>query len=260
MGIAPVFYPPSQSQPWSRKSNKAYPTNLRGRLLIVSEDVPARRALHTTLYSLGFDVGEAASREEATALCRAVNYDAILLDADMPSSDGIETFAELRGLLPRSTILMLSVDNDQERKLEALEAGADDYLTKPFHMRELTARIRAAQRRAHTAAEDEEHVITIGEVSLNPTRYLVQKAGQRIRLTPKEFDLLSCLMVHPGIPVTHERLLHTLWGDDYGSQVEGLRTFVRQLRKKIEDNPGAPRYILTESRIGYRFADPAELA
>jgi len=252
MAIGQAYYPPLQSQ-------KVAQTNRpEGKLLIVDDESSVRRALHSTLYSLGFDIGEAASGDEAIALCRIVRYDAVLLDVNMPGKGGIETCAELRRLLPRVAILMLSVNDDQERKVEALEAGADDYVTKPFHMRELTARIRAALRRARTAAAQSEEIIVIGEISLNPARRLVTKSGRPIHLTPKEFDLLHHLMSHPGLPITHARLLHVVWGAEYASQVEYLRTFVRQLRKKLEDDAGSPRYVLTDSHIGYRFADPSE--
>ena len=254
MAIGPAFYPSQQSQTLSQ-SNRP-----EGKLLIVDDESSVRRALHSTLYSLGFDIGEAASGEEAIALCRIVRYDAVLLDVNMPGKGGIETCAELRRMLPRVAILMLSVNDDQERKVEALEAGADDYVTKPFHMRELTARIRAALRRARTAAAQTEEIVLIGEVSLNPARRLVEKAVRPIHLTPKEFDLLHYLMTHPGLPISHGRLLHVVWGPEYASQVEYLRTFVRQLRKKLEDDAASPRYVLTDSHIGYRFADPADWA
>ncbi len=231
-----------------------------GKVLIVDDEAALRRALHTTLYGLGFDIGEAASGEEAIALCRIVRYDAVLLDVNMPGKSGIEACAELRRLLPRVAILMLSVTDDQDRKVEALEAGADDYVTKPFHMRELTARIRAALRRARLTAAHSEETIEIGEILLHPARRLVQKTGQPIHLTPKEFDLLHYLMSHSGLPITHARLLHVVWGAEYASQVEYLRTFMRQLRRKLEDDAGNPRYLLTDSHVGYRFADPAQFA
>ncbi len=236
------------------------PTRPEGKVLIVDDEASLRRALHTTLYGIGFDIGEAASGEEAIALCRIVRYDAVLLDVNMPGKSGIETCAELRRLLPRVAILMLSVNDDQERKVEALEAGADDYVTKPFHMRELTARIRAALRRARITSAHSEENIQIGEISLHPARRLVQKAGQPIHLTPKEFDLLHYLMSHSGLPITHARLLHVVWGAEYASQVEYLRTFMRQLRRKLEDDAANPRYLLTDSHVGYRFADPAQFA
>jgi len=227
-----------------------------GKLLIVSEDEPARRVLHTSLYSLGFNIGEAVSGEEALALCRILHFDAVFVDADMSGKDGIQTCTELRRLLPVGAILVLGVNDDQERKIEALEAGADDYLTGPLHMRELTARIRATLRPALTAPAPTEDVVVIGEVSVDPGRRLVKKAGRRIHLTPREFELVNCLIRPVGMPVTHARLLHVLWNDEHATRVDCLRNLVRQLRKKLEDDPGAPRYVLTESHIGYRFAGP----
>jgi two-component system KDP operon response regulator KdpE len=231
---------------------------LEGKVLIVDDEAAVRRALHTTLFTLGFDIGEAASGEEAIALCRIIKYDAVLLDINMSGKSGIETCAELRKMLPRLAILMISVNEDEERKVQALEAGADDYVTKPFHMRELTARIRAALRRARTTASDGDGAIAIGDLTLHPARRLVQLSGSTIHLTPKEFDLLHYLMTHPGLPITHARLLHAVWGAEYVSQVEYLRTFVRQLRKKLGDDAANPRYLRTDSHVGYRFADPSE--
>jgi len=153
---------------------------------------------------------------------------------------------------------MLSVTDDHERKIEALEAGADDYVTKPFHMRELTARIRAALRRSRASAAQNDELISIGDVELHPARRLVLKLGEPVHLTPKEFDLLHYLMSHAGLPITHSRLLHVVWGSEYANQVEYLRTFVRQLRKKLEDDAGNPKYLLTDSHVGYRFIDPAQ--
>ena len=229
-----------------------------GKLLVVDDDPSVRRTLHTTLYSLGFDIGEAGTGEEAIALCRIVRDEAVLLDINMPGKDGIETCRELRRLLPRIAILMLSVNDDHERKIEALEAGADDYVTKPFHMRELTARIRSALRRSRASAAQSDELISIGDVELHPARRLVLKAGEPVHLTPKEFDLLHYLMSHAGLPITHSRLLHVVWGSEYANQVEYLRTFMRQLRKKLEDDAGNPKYLLTDSHVGYRFIDPAQ--
>jgi two-component system KDP operon response regulator KdpE len=231
---------------------------LEGKVLIVDDEPAVRRALHTTLFTVGFDIGEAASGEEAIALCRIIKYDAVLLDINMSGKSGIEACAELRKMHPRLAILMISVNEDEERKVQALEAGADDYVTKPFHMRELTARIRAALRRARTTASDVEGSIAIGDLTLHPARRLVQISGTTIHLTPKEFDLLHYLMSHPGLPITHARLLHAVWGAEYVSQVEYLRTFVRQLRKKLGDDAANPRYLRTDSHVGYRFADPSE--
>jgi two-component system KDP operon response regulator KdpE len=241
--------------PEGRKVNP--PARHEGKVLIVDDEAAVRRALHTTLFTLGFDIGEAATGDEALALCRILKYDAVLLDINMPGKNGIETCAELRRLQPLLAILMISVIEDEERKVEALEAGADDYVTKPFHIRELTARIRAALRRARTTSDGDD-TIKIGDLTLNLARRLVQKGGVTIHLTPKEFDLLHHLMAHPGLPITHARLLHNVWGAEYASQVEYLRTFVRQLRKKLGDEAANPRYLRTDSHIGYRFADPTE--
>src|ERR1700690_305317 len=176
-----------------------------GKLLVVDDDASVRRTLHTTLYGIGFDIGEASTGDEALALCRIVRYEAVLLDINMPGKDGIETCRELRRLLPRIAILMLSVNDDHERKIEALEAGADDYVTKPFHMRELTARIRSALRRSRASATRGDEVLVIGDIELNPARRLGLKAGHAVHLTPKEFDLLQYLMSHAGLPITHAR-------------------------------------------------------
>jgi two-component system, OmpR family, KDP operon response regulator KdpE len=239
---------------------KEAPANKQeGKLLVVDDDASVRRTLHTTLYSLGFDIGEASTGEEAIALCRIVRYEAVLLDINMPGKDGIDTCRELRRLLPRIAILMLSVNDDHERKIEALEAGADDYVTKPFHMRELTARIRSALRRSRSSSAQSDELISIGDVELHPARRLVLKSGEPVHLTPKEFDLLHYLMSHAGLPITHSRLLHVVWGSEYANQVEYLRTFVRQLRKKLEDDAGNPKYLLTDSHVGYRFIDPVQV-
>jgi two-component system, OmpR family, KDP operon response regulator KdpE len=231
-----------------------------GKVLIIDDEASIRRSLHATLLGLGFDIGEASSGEEAIELCRIIKYDAVLLDINMPGKSGIDTCAELRRMRPRLAILMISVSDDYERKIKALEAGADDYVIKPFHMRELTARIRAALRRTRTTgtSPEIEDVITVGDLSINAARRLVQKAGVTIHLTPKEFELLHYLMANRGLPITHARLLHAVWGAQYVGQVEYLRSFVRQLRKKLDDDAANPRYLLTENHIGYRFADPAD--
>jgi len=230
-----------------------------GKILIVDDESSMRRVLHTTLFSLGFEIGEAASGEEATELCRIVKYDAVLLDINLPGKSGIETCAELRRMKPGLALLIISVHDDHERKIKAFEAGADDYITKPFHIRELTARIRAALRPTKTTAPaDGDDVITVGELTLHVARRLVQKGGVTIHMTPKEFELLHYLMANRGLPVTHQRLLHVVWGAQYVGQVEYLRSFVRQLRRKLGDDAGNPQYLLTDSHIGYRFADPAE--
>lgn len=226
-----------------------------GSILIVDDDASVRRALHITLQTLGFSTSEAPGGEEALLLARSTPYDVVLLDINLPGLDGLETCRQLRRLLPRIAILMLTVRDSEDDKVQALDAGADDYVTKPFHIRELTARVRAAVRRAQAVEDNTNAVIRIGDIELDPARREVRKAGNFIRLTPKEFDLLHYLMAHAGLPITHGRLLNAIWGLEYGDEVEYLRTFIRQLRKKIEDDPGNPRYLLTDVQIGYRFRE-----
>ena len=239
------------------QQSSGYPSlaSSQGTILIVDDDASVRRALHTTLQTLGFSTSEASGGEEALMLARTAPYDVVLLDINMPGMDGLEGCRQLRRLLPRIAILMLTVRDSEDDKVQALEAGADDYVTKPFHIRELTARVRAAIRRAQTLEGNTNTAICIGNIALDPTRREVRKAGDFIHLTPKEFDLLHYLMAHAGLPITHGRLLNAVWGPEYGHEVEYLRTFVRQLRKKIEDEPATPKYLLTDVQIGYRFRD-----
>ncbi len=228
-------------------------------ILVVDDESSIRRALRVTLGNLGFDVAEAATGEQALALLRATtpaHYDAVLLDMNMPGMGGMTACREIRRLSPRLPILMLTIRDNQDDKVEALDSGADDYVTKPFHMRELTARVRAAIRRSNTSDDPTGNVLTIGDISIDPERREVTKAGQPVHLTPKEFDLLHYFMSNPGKPLAHSRLLSAIWGSEYGGELEYLRTFVRQLRKKLEDDPSRPAYLLTEMWFGYRFLGP----
>jgi len=213
------------------------------------------RALKPPLIELGFQVVEASRGEEALQLLRASVYDVVLLDVNMPGIGGIETLRRIRAFAPRLPILMLTVRDAEEEKVEALELGADDYVTKPFSTRELVARIRTAVRRVQAPARAEDSPIEIGEICLEPLKRTVTKRGQPVHLTRKEFDILHCLMSRAGQVVTYARLLTAVWGADCREEVEYLRTFVRQLRKKIEDDPSNPLYLLTDVYVGYRFAD-----
>ncbi len=228
------------------------------KLLVIDDDLLVRRELHRDLYGVGFDVVEIGCEEQAIELCRIVHFDAVLLAINKPGKSGIATGNEIRRLLPGVAILLLSGDDDEQRVVEALEAGFDDYITKPFRIRELTARLLAALRRASATAARSEEIIVIGEVSLDPARRLVRKGRFPIHLTPKEFDFLHYLMVHPGIPISHTRLLHAVWGEEYTSEIDYLRTMARQLRRKLEDDAHVPRYLLTHPYFGYRFADPSD--
>jgi len=223
-------------------------------VLIVDDERSIRVSLRTILSGLGFGIVEAARGEEALSLVRTSQFDAVLLDINMPGMGGVEVCRQMRKVSPRLPIVMLTVQGSEDRKVEALDAGADDYITKPFQLRELIARIRAAVRR-NKIAEEEGAVIVVGDVSLDSSRHTVQKKGRTVHLTPKQFELLHFLMANAGKPVPHTKLLRSVWGPEYGNELEYLRTFVRQVRMKIEDDPANPRYLLTESHIGYRFSE-----
>jgi len=226
---------------------------LNGNILITDDDPDLRRVLHRTLDALGFDVAESSNGEQALKQVEAQQFQAILLDVNMPGAGGIVTCREMRRKHPGLQILMLTVRDREADKIEALDAGADDYITKPFSIPELAARLRSAVRRSATTEPDPGAPITIGDIELDPTRRTVRKAGSVLRLTPKEFDLLQYLMSRPGLPLAHAKLLQAIWGAEYGQEVEYLRTFVHQLRKKLEDDPSSPEYLLTEPYFGYRF-------
>jgi two-component system KDP operon response regulator KdpE len=225
-------------------------------VLIVDDEASIRISLRTILSGLGFSVVEAARGEEAISLVRTAQFDIVLLDINMPGLGGIEVCRLMRKNAPLLPIVMLTVQGSEDRKVEALDAGADDYITKPFQLRELIARIRAAVRRNYIV-EEQNRQILIGDVRLDIERHLVQKKGRAVHLTPKQFDLLHYLMANAGRPVPHAKLLRTVWGPEYGNELEYLRTFVRQVRMKIEDDPANPTYLLTESHIGYRFSESA---
>ncbi len=225
------------------------------RVLVVDDEPAIRRALRPPLVALGFEVVEVPRGEKAIQVLRAESFDCVLLDVNMPGIGGVETLRRIRMISPRLPVIMLTVRDGEDEKVRALEMGADDYVTKPFGIRELVARIRAAVRRVHAPVRTEETPIEIGEIRLVPARRTVTRRGQAIHLTRKEFDIMHCLMSRAGRVVTYARLLTAVWGADCREEVEYLRTFVRQLRKKIEDDPAHPMYLLTDIYVGYRFAD-----
>ena len=225
----------------------------QGTILVVDDDSSTRRALRVTLSEMGFTVVEAARGEEALSLVRVSWFDAVLLDVDMPGMGGVETCRSIRRAIARLPILMLTVMDSEDDKVLALDAGADDYITKPFQVRELTARLRSAVRRRNAQDANRDAPIRHGLLELDPVKYRVLKGGRLIHMTPKEFEMLHYLMMHAGEPIPHARLLKSVWGPEYGSELEYLRTFVRQLRKKIEDDPRNPQYLLTDAYVGYRF-------
>jgi two-component system KDP operon response regulator KdpE len=229
-----------------------------GVVLIVDDDEAMRRALRTTLSNLGFRVVEAARGEEAVALVRVTRFDAVLLDVDMPGMGGVEACRTIRRSAPNLPILMLTVMDSEDDKVLALDSGADDYITKPFQLRETIARLRSAVRRRNLRGPDHTAPIRFGELELDPNRYRVSRQGKKVHLTPKEFELLHYLMLHAGEPIPHKRLLNAVWGPQYGGELEYLRTFIRSLRKKIEDDPSNPKYLLTDAYFGYRFNEQPE--
>ena len=227
----------------------------QGRLLIVEDDSALRRSLHTTLGSLGFDLSEASNGEDALASLRMAEYEVVILDINMPGIGGIETCRRIRHKYTKLQILMLTVRDDEDDKVEALEAGADDYVTKPFQSRELTARIRTAIRRFRAPELPADMPIVIGSILLDPVRRRVERNGVEVHLTAREFNALQLLMSQAGRPLTHARLLGVLRGPDFLSDRAYLRVLIGQLRKKLEDDPSNPTYLLTDSYIGYRFRE-----
>lgn len=227
----------------------------RSNVLIVEDDAGIRQSLFETLTALRFVVGEAGNGEEALLRLRMIDYDAVLLDINMPGMGGIETCRRIHHSYPHIPIIMLTVRDEEDDKVEALDAGADDYVTKPFQIRELTARLRSIIRRSKTPAVLPDSPIVVGSLMLDPDRHRVEKMGEEVHLTPKEFEVLRYLMEHAGRPVPHNRLLTSVWGLEYGNEREYLRVLINQLRKKIENDPAHPTYILTDSYIGYRFRE-----
>jgi len=223
-------------------------------VLVVDDEPQIRRTMRTTLATHGYTVIEALSGEEALDKIREEQVDLVLLDVNLPGMSGVETARELRrtGDVP---IIMLTVRNSEHDKVMALDAGADDYVVKPFGVEELMARIRAALRRA--APEETTPPYLSDELSIDFEKRHVTLAGNPVRLTPKEFELLRQLVANQGKAQGHRRLLQAVWGPDYGDETEYLRVFINQLRKKIEPDPRNPRYIHTEPWVGYRFEPPA---
>jgi two-component system KDP operon response regulator KdpE len=226
-----------------------------GNILVTDDDPDLRRVLMRTLDALGFEVAESSNGEQALREVEARQYQAVLLDVNMPGIGGIEACRRIRKRDPRLQILMLSVRDREADKVAALDAGADDYITKPFSLPELAARLRSAVRRSAAGHSETELPIVIGEIELDPARRIVRKRDTILRLTPKEFDLLHFLMKHPGVPIAHGKLLRAVWGAEYGQELEYLRTFVHQLRRKLEDDPSSPRYLITDLHFGYRFQE-----
>jgi two-component system, OmpR family, KDP operon response regulator KdpE len=223
------------------------------KILVVDDDPQARRVLRTALVAQGFEVDDARNGEEALERLRAEPPGAILLDLKMPGMGGIEACREIRAS-SEVPIIVVSAKKARKDRTEAFEAGADQYIAKPFGIEELVACIRAVDRRVNSMHSS---VLELGDVEVNFETHEVKRRDGVVRLTAKEFQLLHCLASHPGEVVSHRRLLQAVWGPDYGDEVEYLRVFINQLRKKIEPEPANPAYILTEPSAGYRLSVPS---
>ncbi len=227
-------------------------------VLVVDDEPALRRAFRTSLTASGFVIEEARSGEEAVDMLPQHPFDLVLLDINMPGIGGVEACREIRALAPKIGILMVTVRDAENDMVRALEAGADDYVTKPVRFRELVARMRAVIRRLDVANATEPAVIRVADLEIDLGGHCVRKAGDLLHLTPTEFELLALLMRNSGVPVTHAKLLRSVWGPEYGTELDYLRSYVRTLRKKIEDDPARPKYLLTEPWVGYRFCDPSD--
>ena len=229
-----------------------------GRILVIDDEPQIRRVMRAALSATGYEVSDARSGEEAVEKLGDERFDLILLDVNLPGMSGMDACRVIRRetLVPDVPIIMLTVRNAEKDIVEALDAGADDYVVKPFGTPELLARIRAALRRAPLPQDSAPQRISLKDVEVDFLSRQVTVRGRNVRLTPKEFDLLRYLATHPNKVIAHRELLQAVWGPDYGDEVEYLRVFVNQLRKKIEPQPAKPRYLLTEPWVGYRLDLP----
>ena len=223
------------------------------RILVVDDEPQIRKALDVNLRARGYDVDLAPTGEEALQLAASRHPDLVLLDLGLPGIDGIDVVRGLRGWTT-VPILVLSVRETEHDKVAALDAGADDYVTKPFGMDELLARMRAALRRARPVAE--EPFVTTPDFTVDLAAKRVVARGQEVHLTPTEWGILDVLVRHPGRLVTQRHLLQQVWGPQYERETNYLRVYLAQLRRKLEPDPSRPRYLVTEPGMGYRFVAP----
>ena len=219
-------------------------------ILVVDDEAQIRRVLRSTLTSNGYDIVEAKSGDEAIRAVMREHPDLILLDVNMPDMSGLEACRKIRVSFP-GPIIMVTVRDSERDKIAALDCGADDYVVKPFAVGELLARIRSVLRRS--LADEPPPKIETPELNFDFDRRLIVVRGNRVHLTPKEFDVLRLLVIHQGKPLAHKIILQTVWGPDYAAETEYLRVVINQLRKKIEEDPARPAYIITEQGLGYKF-------
>lgn len=224
----------------------------RNRVLIIDDEAPIRKFLRVSLTAHDFEVSEAATGREGISHTARYKPDLVLVDLGLPDMDGKQVIRELREWT-QVPIIVLSVREQEQEKIAALDAGADDYVTKPFGIGELMARIRVSLRRALTA--ENEPILTCGELAIDLNLRRATKRGQDLKLTPNEYEILKTLMKHAGRVLTHKQILQAVWGNEPGVETHYIRVYMSQLRRKIEDDTSRPRYIATESGVGYRMMD-----
>lgn len=232
------------------------PATSKANILVVDDEPQITRVLKTTLSSQGYATRTAADGKEALQAMKDWTPDLVITDLRMPNMDGLALCRHIRKQ-SQVPIIVLSVKGEEKTKVEALDAGADDYVTKPFNINELLARVRAGLRRMTAARQPEAQLIEIGDVRIDLEKHTVLVKNRDVRLTPKEFDLMVYLARNPGKVITHRALLSAVWGANSVEQPEYLRVFVGHLRKKLEADENASRYIVTEPWLGYRF-EPGE--
>jgi len=229
-----------------------------GPAILVVDDEPAIvRALSAALEARGYQAVPAATGSEALSLAATQPLALVILDLNLPDLDGVEICKRIREW-SRIPIIILTVEGADERKVAALDEGADDYVTKPFSMPELLARVRVALRHHDSPSFVEDATLEVGDLRVDLARHQVSVNGEAVELTPKEFDFLALLARHPGRVLTHRTILQEVWGPQYGTETQYLRVYASQIRKKIKDDANAPR-LITEPGVGYRLVDPADV-
>jgi two-component system, OmpR family, KDP operon response regulator KdpE len=222
------------------------------KVLIVDDEPQIRRFLRASLQSHDYDLVEAENGKEAVKACTVQKPDLMILDLGLPDMDGLDVIKSVRewSTVP---IIVLSIRAEDADKIEALDRGANDYVTKPFSMGELLARMRAALRQGHGDGGDADPVLNIGELSIDMSKRLVSRAGSLVKLSRKEYDLLKVLASHPDKVITHQHLLKEVWGPAYVEETQYLRVYIGQLRQKLERNSAEPAHLITEPGVGYRL-------
>lgn len=230
-------------------------TNAGPKVLVVDDEPQIRRFLRVSLQSHDYTVIEAENGKEGLRVCTVQKPDLLILDLGLPDMDGLEVIKLVREY-SQIPIIVLSIRSDDVDKIEALDRGANDYVTKPFSMGELLARMRAALRQGRSEGGEAETVVTAGDVSIDLSKRLITLGGTPVKLSRKEYDLLKILATHPGKVITHQQLLQEVWGPAYVEETQYLRVYIGQLRQKLERDPAAPKFLITEPGVGYRLLTP----